>query len=31
MALGTPAEVKAQFGEHLTLEDIFVQLQEKES
>ncbi len=31
MALGTPAEVKAQFGEHLTLEDIFVQLQEMES
>ena len=31
MALGTPAEVKAQFGAHLSLEDIFVQLQEKES
>lgn len=31
MALGTPGEVKTQFGEHLTLEDIFVQLQEAES
>jgi ABC-2 type transport system ATP-binding protein len=28
-ALGTPAEVKAAFGTNVTLEDIFVQLQEK--
>jgi ABC-2 type transport system ATP-binding protein len=31
IALGTPAEVKRQFGENLSLEDIFVALQEKES
>ncbi|MFN8589078.1 MAG: ABC transporter ATP-binding protein [Candidatus Eisenbacteria bacterium] len=31
VALGSPAEVKAQFGADLTLEDIFVQLQETES
>jgi ABC-2 type transport system ATP-binding protein len=30
MALGTPSEVKRQFGENLTLEDIFVALQEKD-
>ncbi len=30
-AAGTPAEVKASFGEGLSLEDIFVELQEKES
>ena len=30
-AAGTPAEVKATFGEGLSLEDIFVELQEKES
>jgi ABC-2 type transport system ATP-binding protein len=28
-AIGTPAEVRATFGENLTLEDIFVQLQEQ--
>jgi len=31
MALGTPTEVKAAFGEGLSLEDIFVELQEKET
>jgi ABC-2 type transport system ATP-binding protein len=31
MALGTPTEVKAAFGEGLSLEDIFVELQEKEA
>ena len=31
MALGTPAEVKRQFGEGLSLEDIFVTLQERET
>jgi ABC-type multidrug transport system ATPase subunit len=30
-AQGTPAEVKRQFGEGMSLEDIFVQLQEHES
>jgi ABC-2 type transport system ATP-binding protein len=30
IALGTPAEVKHQFGEHFTLEDIFVALQERD-
>ena len=30
MALGTPDEVKRQFGENLSLEDIFVALQERE-
>ncbi len=30
-ALGTPAEVRATFGENLTLEDIFVQLQEQDA
>ena len=29
MAIGTPAEVKRSFGEGLSLEDIFVMLQEK--
>ena len=29
-AMGTPAEVKRAFGENVTLEDIFVQLQERE-
>jgi ABC-2 type transport system ATP-binding protein len=28
-AIGTPAEVRAAFGQGLTLEDIFVQLQEQ--
>ncbi len=31
IAIGTPAEVKRQFGANLSLEDIFVALQEKES
>jgi ABC-2 type transport system ATP-binding protein len=30
MAVGTPAEVKRQFGENLSLEDVFVALQERE-
>jgi ABC-2 type transport system ATP-binding protein len=30
-AAGTPSEVKAAFGENLTLEDIFVQLQESDA
>ena len=30
-AAGTPAEVRASFGGGMTLEDIFVQLQERES
>jgi ABC-2 type transport system ATP-binding protein len=30
IALGTPAEVRASFGEGMTLEDIFVDLQEQE-
>jgi len=31
IALGTPTEVKQKFGGNVTLEDIFVQLQERES
>ena len=31
IALGTPDEVKRSFGGNVTLEDIFVQLQERES
>jgi ABC-2 type transport system ATP-binding protein len=31
IAIGTPAEVRKSFGENVTLEDIFVQLQESEA
>jgi len=30
-AIGTPAEVKASFGQNVSLEDVFIQLQEKEA
>jgi len=30
-AIGTPSEVKASFGQGVSLEDVFIQLQEKES
>jgi ABC-2 type transport system ATP-binding protein len=30
-AFGTPAEVKAAFGEHVSLEDVFIQLEQKDA